>query len=1420
MAKADNSTRINIYINNDEAKRKLIELDEAYRSNAEALRSMTAAGQGSTDAAKALREANVKLGKEMDDMRRRAGLHALSYKEVRGEYMALLREYNRAIPGSEHRQKLAAQLKTVRDRLDELTESTKESSSGFGKLADGFNKYFALLGTIAAGITGVSMKFRELSEEFSKMDDTYSDVMKTTGMTRDEVVNLNEALKRMDTRTSREELNLLARDAGKLSITGKKDILDFVEAGNQIRVALGEDLGDDAIQNIGKLVDVFALSTKEMEAMDLKGKLLAVGSAINELGSSSSAGEGYMVNFAQRMGGVASQAGISIQDILGFASALDQSGQAAEMSATSLSKFIMKLYEEPAKFAKLAGLEVQSFSKLLREDANAAVKQVLKSLSEKGGFAQLVPVFQQLGLDGARAVGVLSSLATNIDKVTDAQATSNRAFAEGTSLTREYDVKNNNLQAGLEKAKKEFKEVSLALGERLNPALLKSTNGITYLIKALVALPEVVKKYGGAIAVATIGVVAYTVATRAASVATALMQSAVVKAGRAFLTNPWTIAIAGLALLVQAIYSVVTASTAAKDAYKEFSEEVGREQASAKMLFTALNDVNTTQERRKEIIDEINSRYGQYMDNLLSEKTTLEELKTAQDKVNTSLETAIAMKMRDSKVEEVIGKGVKEQVKYAKSLQSELAKKIGDDNAHLLVKQFRKVVDDGLLVYKEGALFQKFGDAADSIFKSFGLNIIKYQDEISDYYKQMKRTKAEVEAINKAFAMFEPKTTTTTTPPAATTPPPAGSGKPTEEPKDDYATALEKLKKYQEKRLMLAQEFQEKEREAESVHRSKLTSLELLSLLELLDLQKEHGEDTIKVRTQIAEKMVAKDKNIYGQRAKEVDKRLSEWLLHEKEALEAGQVTEEKHQVNVMKAELSRLEEQLRWAKMYREDTLNLEHQIADKRLAIQKNGYDAAVKALQAAQQEEVALLQQQRDAGEVSAEFFQQRMLAIEMDGLRERLALAKAAGKDTSALESEMAQKTAASVKNLSAIRKRLLRSELKERRDMELQFIKDSHEAGLLSDREYAQKSLAVWSEYAASKSKQVGDMATNVIAPIGAAVKAFEESEMADNNLRKEQRLAEATDEYNQKMALAKGDAEEQARIKEEFEDRKKQIDYEAAQANLDTQKKYADANFALQAAQAVVTGIVSAMQAYASMASIPVVGPALGAVAAAAVGVATVLQIASLNKERQRIKSVTLEAPTSSSGSPKTAAPEPPSTSSSASYQRVIKPEEVDPSTIVKGYAAGKYDVVSASDGRRYRAPLVRSVTGVVRRPTLVAEEPELVVGIKDFRYLERHVNFPLVLEAIGDARRQRTVPARAEGDYSAVDGARTGAQGASPAATPPRLLALIEKTERTMAETERTLAAIRQKGLHANIGVTELEAKQKRLQKARVNAE
>ena len=206
---------------------------------------------------------------------------------------------------------------------------------------------------VVGAVKGAMSTMREYVDEFAEMQEHMSGVIKYTGLSAEAVDDLNESFKGLDTRTPRAALNDLAADAGRLGIQSKEDVLDFVDAANQITVALGEDLGEDAVKNIGKITQLFATDP----SVGLKEGMLATASTINDLAQSSSASEPYLLEFTARLSGMANSAKISQTDILGFASVLDQSMVGVEKGATALQNVIGALFRHPAKMAKIAGLK-------------------------------------------------------------------------------------------------------------------------------------------------------------------------------------------------------------------------------------------------------------------------------------------------------------------------------------------------------------------------------------------------------------------------------------------------------------------------------------------------------------------------------------------------------------------------------------------------------------------------------------------------------------------------------------------------------------------------------------------------------------------------------------------------------------------------------------------------------------------------------------------------------------------------------------------------------------------------------------------------------------------------------------------------------------------------------------------------------
>ena len=425
-------------------------------------------------------------------------------KSLEAKIREVRNEQRRLTIGTEEYIRKSLELKQLEGIYKAQLEAVNETASGWKTALTKISEYSNVvqgLQTVTSTLDGWIGKLKQLAQDAAALDDAYGQVMKTTGLTHDEVEKLNEAFKKMDTRTSREQLNELAYEAGKLGITGVKDVAAFVDASDKINVALGDVLGDGAMVQIGKMAQVYAKSTDELAAAtgDLNKQMLAIGSAVNELGKISTANEGYLVNFAGRMGGIAVQAGLSADQVLGFASALDQDMQKVEMSATAFQKFIGQIMKKPEEFAKQAGMAVSDFSQLVRTDLNEALFRVLQGFSGKGGYAELVNIFKDLGLDGARAATVISSMASSIDKIRVAQAAANEQLKSGHSIVGEYETMNNTMQAQAEKAKKRFEEIRIELGDELYPVLISLTKTSTAGMKGLAQVVQLLKEYPGII---------------------------------------------------------------------------------------------------------------------------------------------------------------------------------------------------------------------------------------------------------------------------------------------------------------------------------------------------------------------------------------------------------------------------------------------------------------------------------------------------------------------------------------------------------------------------------------------------------------------------------------------------------------------------------------------------------------------------------------------------------------------------------------------------------------------------------------------------------------------------------------------------------------------------------------------------------
>lgn len=590
--------------------------------------------------------------------------------------------------------KLIQQYQQIDNQIGKITGQWKRQDGAILSVVKRLTAYVSVYSSwnfITSQLKGIVQRNLEFS-------DSLADIQKTTGLSAKGVAELSSEIMKIDTRTSVEELHKLAYEAGKLGIgsEGVEGVAGFVRAADKISVALGEELGGaEAIKELMKMNDVLGLTQK----MGIEKSLMATGSAINLLGQSTTANADYIADFTRRLAGIGAQAHMSIADIMAFGAAADSTGQELEVAATAMNLFITQLQTHYKTVSQAAGVDENLIKSLLEVGKTTeAVMLVLRGLSEKGGLSQLGPLMKDLGSEGARMSGVLANFASNLDKIDYALMISNKGFEEAISVTNEYMIKNENAAAIMEKVAnswdkvfinvkntqelkevaQEFYDLSLSvqnnsiLMTELKVALALVVEAIKQLVAMLPALimffsvkglvqfslyiktlaVDLVKMGKDAITAArgitTAGTAAATTGTAFKGLFTILRSNAFI-----FVASALAAVIMRLSQVKRELSEVEISANDLSDSFRKFSKDSHAAGIEANTLFSRLKNLKTGTSERRDLLIKINELYGKYIPHLLTEKSTLDDIKAAQDAVNASLAKSIAYRAKESAMQRV-----------------------------------------------------------------------------------------------------------------------------------------------------------------------------------------------------------------------------------------------------------------------------------------------------------------------------------------------------------------------------------------------------------------------------------------------------------------------------------------------------------------------------------------------------------------------------------------------------------------------------------------------------------------------------------------------------------------------------------------------------------------------------------------------
>lgn len=641
----------------------------------------------------------------LNDILARSKQGKASLDELRRAYKQLEEELNQINTKSKEFADKQKSMKELKKNIDEVTGAVGKQHKSWSTAAKNLVAYVGLFGAfnqIKTLITSVIKKNFEYSGSLT-------DIRKIAGLAKEDINELSKSLAKIDTRTTTEGLAKIAYEGAKLGMSkyGVEGMAGFVRAADQINVAIGEEMGEEALPALSKMVEVMGLIPK----MGIERSLLATGSAMFKLATSSTATSNDITEFAKRCTGVARTAGITTDQLLALGSAFSSQMASPEVAATAMSKFIVALQKNHNLIEKDLDIPDGTINKMYSAgQAMDAIVLILEKMKAKGNMNALGEIFNDVGGDGQRLISSMVTMSKNVDMLKDHLGVASEAFREGTAVTSEYEMQQQSAIGILERANNLWEkafinpdgvdnvkslaqawyDVSKFLTE--NKAAMLAFNAImqtiiftcqtlAYILPGLLA--GLMFK-GAAAAIQAIGRAFVGVGETAiiATLKTEGLNAAWKKLNASMKANWISLVIGLLVELGVALYDVFQKTKDVADTQLDVNKYV--EEGAAKWeqerrkidsYVSAISSANTSAAERARLIKNFNKDYKPYLDKLGLEVNSVNTLKRAYSALNDEIKKKMFYEIRqkafDTELGKVQGEVGKATLAYSKYISSE-----------------------------------------------------------------------------------------------------------------------------------------------------------------------------------------------------------------------------------------------------------------------------------------------------------------------------------------------------------------------------------------------------------------------------------------------------------------------------------------------------------------------------------------------------------------------------------------------------------------------------------------------------------------------------------------------------------------------------------------------------------------------------
>lgn len=677
--------------------------DHAAKLDAE-IEKLRASGKGSTKECKELVSVSGQLHKQLKQNISSTEMIDKVMKNLAGSTTAQLRKALQAVrhemslssEASGKLPQLRKQMEALKAQIDKNTGAIHNQSGAWQTAMKNLTAYvglFSLFNKAKELVTGAIKKNFEYSGSLT-------DIRKVSGMTMEEVNKLSTELAKIDTRTSVDGLAQLAYQGAKLGMGkyGVDGMAQFVKAADKINVALGEELGEEALPALSKMVEVMGLIPK----MGIEKAMDATGSAMFKLSTTSTATSNDIVEFSKRLTGVARTAGITTDQLLALGSASSSMMLMPEVASTAFGKFITALQKNHNLIAKELGIPDETIKNLYASGhAMDAMVLVFEKMRDKGNMNALGSIFKDLGSDGLRLVTAMVTMAKNVDMLKDHLYESEEAFREATAVTNEYEMQQQSAIGILERANNLWEKAfvnpdgvdavkgmaewwyemsqTMTSSPLLKGTLLIALQMVLMALKAVATLLPVIigymaaqgvysglmliRQYGAALGLAIKELYAYATASRTAT-------AAQVGLNAAQKMNPWVALASVIIALAGVIYGYAQqareAAKAAAEAERQanaWKDTLGQAAVETSNLNRKLanykkmmNEANLTQKERQSLISRFNKDFRSYISNLGIEIKSVKDLRDHYAELAQEAQRATYYRMREQAKEQALPK--------------------------------------------------------------------------------------------------------------------------------------------------------------------------------------------------------------------------------------------------------------------------------------------------------------------------------------------------------------------------------------------------------------------------------------------------------------------------------------------------------------------------------------------------------------------------------------------------------------------------------------------------------------------------------------------------------------------------------------------------------------------------------------------